>query len=117
MKMPRPKKSAAQKAPSIVPEEAPVYPDIPSGGTRWQGWYTPLWHAAIDCGIHDSRQAAQSAVIDTIREFVRGVFYQPGDKVSVDVQWTDDDVSLAYGDDGSPQSTTLPLARVEAVRS
>lgn len=106
------KTHAAPKArASLVPEATP---DVVSDGTRWQGWYTPLWHAALDCGIHDSKQEAQSAVIDVIRDFVRGVF---GIKADVSLKWTDDAVSLAYGDDGSPQSTTLPLARVEAVKS
>ena len=105
---------AKKKAHAVVEAQEA---DAISDGTRWQGWYTPLWHATIDCGIHDSKQAAQAAVVDQIRAFVRGVFDPVGHKVNVSLEWTGDDVSLAYGDDGSPQSTTLPLARVEAVKS
>lgn len=80
--------------------------------------YHPLWHSLLDCGKHGSLDEAKESVHAMIREFVGIVFFNGDfDSAQISLDWSqgEDGAFYAYGHDGSPTVTTLPLAKIAKV--
>lgn len=111
-----PKKKTAPKAQDEIVVSG--YPDLVSeDSVRYHGWYTPLWRSELDCGERSTLKETQAAIEAVIRDFVSTQFYASRQNPSVKLQWSpsDNGIYYAYGSDGSPHDTTLPIARVEVV--
>jgi predicted N-formylglutamate amidohydrolase len=97
-------------------KSAPQAVDLPEESNgRYEAWFNPQWHTMLHCGVHGSLADAQTAVVDTIHEFVPMVFGKHNIDVSLDWQASGASEWLAFGSDGSPQETTLPLAKITRV--
>lgn len=80
---------------------------------QWRGTYAPLWRAQLDAGTGTFADV-QIAVERLIEEVVRGTFGAGGD-LALEWREGEDGNWYAYGSDGSPQETHLPLARIERI--